>query len=716
MNVSYFPSATTTTPTKEISIDDFLHGVRVGTWETQVLEYRNETDSERRAALKKTLGAVSCSGTFSTRGEQGLIAHSGFICMDVDEKDNVGMDLKEIFSKDPYTYACFCSAGGKGVAVLVRIKTEYHKQSFEWLKRRYEDMYRVHVDSAPQNVSSLRFVSFDEHMYINTKAKVAGVYEEKKPKKIPSLPYVIDNEGIQDVMKQIKDTGTNIAPTYDDYLRLSFAISAGFGEQGREMFHTLCSMDAKYRREDADRKYDMALETPKRNITVGTFYWMVREAGIQLPDTNTRAIQVASIAKKSKRDRAAVEQQLVEMEHIAPTAAKEIVEQVYSREDMNVENTVGDNAKLIESLFAFLQQHYPMKKNTLTQKIEIKGIEATQEMINTIYIQARVFFPTSPITKDLVESIIFSTFVESYNPITAYIEKNRYRSSNGNIQKLCDSINSDTPMKDLFVTKWMISLIAAYEGYPVRSVLALTGGQNTGKSEFFRRLLPQGLKKYYAESKLDAGKDDDILMCQKLIVMDDEMGGKSKQDEKRFKELTSKDIFSLRAPYGKFNEDFKRLCVLCGTSNNADIMSDPTGNTRILPIQVLSIDHDVYNAIDKDELFMEAVRLYESGAEWQLQKEELQQLGELSERFEQVPIERELILKFFAVPTEEQHGEYLSTTEIKDTIERLTQQRLFSIRKLGIELRKIFGEPHNIYSRDSQFSVYKYKVVVVHDY
>ena len=86
---------------------------------------------------------------------------------------------------------------------------------------------------------------------------------------------------------------------------------------------------------------------------------------------------------------------------------------------------------------------------------------------------------------------------------------------------------------------------------------------------------------------MDAGKDDDLLMTQKLIVMNDEMGGKSKQDEKRFKELTSKAIFSLRAPYARNNEDFKRLAVLCGTSNDKEVINDPTGNTRILPVEVL---------------------------------------------------------------------------------------------------------------------------------
>src|SRR5690606_8591490 len=120
--------------------------------------------------------------------------------------------------------------------------------------------------------------------------------------------------------------------------------------------------------------------------------------------------------------------------------------------------------------------------------------------------------------------------------------------------------------------------------------------QGTGKTEFFRRLLPPELRQYYAESKLDAGKDDAILMTQKLIIMDDEMGGKSKKESKHLKELTSKQVFTLREPYGRMNVDLQRLAVLCGTTNDLEILND-LHNRRQIPIEVYGIDHEAYNAI-----------------------------------------------------------------------------------------------------------------------
>src|SRR5690606_15602992 len=138
---------------------------------------------------------------------------------------------------------------------------------------------------------------------------------------------------------------------------------------------------------------------------------------------------------------------------------------------------------------------------------------------------------------------------------------------------------------------------------------------------------------------------------------------------------------------------FKRLAILCGTSNDPEIINDPTGNTRILPIEVIGIDHQKYNSIDKAELFMEAFRAYEVGESWQLDKEDLAQLEIVSSEFESTPYEHQLITRFFKYPENSITGEYLTATDIKNHIETFTKQRILSLKKLGLELRKIFGKP-----------------------
>jgi hypothetical protein len=103
-------------------------------------------------------------------------------------------------------------------------------------------------------------------------------------------------------------------------------------------------------------------------------------------------------------------------------------------------------------------------------------------------------------------------------------------------------------------------------------------------------------------------------MTKKLLIVDDEFGGKSKKDATKLKRLSSQQTFSIRRPYGKVSEDLNRLAVLGGTSNESEVINDHTGNRRIIPVNVVNFDLVKYRSIDKTELFME---LYH---EWQMDR------------------------------------------------------------------------------------------------
>jgi len=220
--------------------------------------------------------------------------------------------------------------------------------------------------------------------------------------------------------------------------------------------------------------------------------------------------------------------------------------------------------------------------------------------------------------------------------------------------------------------------------------------------------MPKELRKYVADSKLDAGKDDDILMTQKLLIIDDEMGGKSKQEIKRLKELTSKEFFTLREPYGHHNVTLRRIAVLCGTSNDNMLINDPTGNRRIIPIHVESINHDTYNSIDKEQLLMEAYQLFANGYRYELNSADIAFLNKNTTEFEQIRLEQELIKRYYKTKEKARMGEsviYLQASEIKAYIEKQSGQKL-SIWKMGQELKilgfekiqkKIEGTPRQVY-------------------
>ena len=712
MNISIFQNAKNTVPIDILTIDDFIAKVKHGVWQNVVEKIRNAKSKEEKTAFKILLPAVTVSGTFHERKESGLIQHSGFVQIDIDHDISKFDDL----CKDQYTYAVFKSAGGNGLVVIVKINKEKHKESIRFLRDYYFNTYKIFIDDAPVNVASLRFVSFDPNAFINEKSKVSKQISEKKVKP-KSLNLVFGNSEVDGLVQEIQRSGISIAPSYEEYRNLAFALADGFGENGRDYFHALCFNDSNYKQRDSDKQFDEALKGRKSGISVGTFYYMVQNAGFQLPKVNQAALNTAVIGKSNNLSVDLIAQNLVNQYNFDLKNAEEFAKKVIEDQNITLASVSGDADKLIETLISWLNKHYEIKLNTITRILEDKGDILTQRKLNSIFLKAKKAFNIPALTYDILERIIFSEEIPEFNPFEEYFKANSYRESNGNLDKLCKTIDSYDEIIEftsIFIKKWFVSLIAATDGYPIRSVLALVGGQNTGKTEWFRRLLPKNLQKYYAESKMDAGKDDDLLMTQKLIVMNDEMGGKSKQDEKRFKELTSKAIFSLRAPYGRNNEDFKRLAVLCGTSNDKEVINDPTGNTRMLPVEVFSINHDLYNSIDKDELFMEAKRLYDKGFDYKLSKKELEFLDKFGGLFQAINQEYEAINKFFMQPVKDPKGnyigfvEFMTATDIKDVIEQHSKIQIRNMKKFGIELKKFFGDSRGIKRNGS--TVYCYDV------
>jgi len=708
MNISYFRGIRDTQCKSIITIDDFIEGIRSGRWKAEVEAIQSCQDPNERKKLKKeTASAVTVSGTFIHRKEDNLQKHSGFICIDFDDFD---FSKYNDIIQDKYTYACFRSVSGLGLAVIVKISPAKHKESFDFLQGYYFNTYGTVIDPLPRNVASLRFVSYDTQIFVNKKSKTSLLMNETKRKVSNSIPVVYGDSEVGRMVQEAVTMGVNIAPDYKTYRDLAFAIANGFGEGGRQWFHALCRSDAKYNSQQADNQFDHAIKGKKRGVTVGTFYWMLKQAGVKLPSADVSAQNAVMVAKKENRSKDATVKQLMVINGIEKERAELIVEQVFERDDIDLRTMSKDPEKLVESLVFYIHSSWDIKKNVITGKYEdSRGVEITEEKFNSIFLRCRSAFGSNSVTWELVNTIIRSEETPEYNPIKEYIENNYYRNTRGNIDALCDSIVTDTPHYRLLMRKWLLCIAGAIDGKPVRSVMALVGGQNTGKTEFFRRLLPKLLKKYYAESKLDAGKDDDLLMCQKLIVMDDEMGGKSKQDEKRFKELTSKQVFSIRAPYARANQDFKRLAVLCGTSNDRDVINDPTGNTRIFPINIIKINHSKYNAIDKDELFMEIIKAYESGENYELTPEELEELSLVSEKHISETLEQGSIDMFFRSPKEmpEMKTVLMSPTDIKCYIELKSTIKINNQKRFAQYLTKTFGESKSVRLNGKVMRVYE---------
>ena len=694
-------------PFTNIEFDDYLDKIKDGEFQDEVLQYR--TGKIEKAKLR----GVTASGTFTYRASKNLIEHSGFICIDIDSKDQLKFNkeaIKNELQSDSYIYAMHDSLGGEGLAVYVKIVADKHLESFLSLEKYFLDIYKVAIDKSCKNVDRDRFVSYDPFLFVNKRAKVWKQY--LKPKQIePKQTYVFTDNDLDFVFQQISDKGIDLTNSYDDWFKIGAGIQNKYnGQKGRDLFHLVSQNSPKYDQKTVDDLYDILEKRSAEKIaTIGTFLWLCKNAGIDIKTKRTETIERIAKARRKTvgtnggaKDDAQAKQDAIkyldEVEKITGDDVDFAIEQVFKLPQSELNQKSSD---ILADLKAFLKT-FDLRFNAITRNYELNGVPMIDRDYNSIYIKA-IEQVDDKITKDKLFSLIDSENTIEYNPFNEFFEKYKNLKPIGNFEKLCDCFdykqityaNGTREQIDgyleIFLKKWMLGIISSMHGTYSLLILVLTGGQGNNKTNFFRTLLPDDLMTYYAESKLDEGKDSEILMTKKLLIMDDEFGGKSKQDAKRLKELSSKQFFNLRRPFGRTSEDLRRLAVLCGTSNDDEVINDPTGNRRIIPINVINVDIEKMNDINKVDLFMELYNEWRvCGNAWMLTKDEITILNNSTMMNEQPSSEEELILKYFA-PAISLGGNTteLTNTEIKAYIEEKTPTIRLNPYKLGLTLKKL---------------------------
>jgi predicted P-loop ATPase len=580
------------------------------------------------------------------------------------------------------------------LAALVKIEPERHLDAFNGLKQYYFRNYGQLIDQSCKNVSRLRFLSYDPLLFTNEQSKTFKEYPKKeaKPKQVHT---VLTGNEFDELIDRICKGGYDLTEgAYKIYLDIGFALASEFGERGREYFHAVAGQNSKYDHIKADKQFTYCLrDTGQIKIGIATFYYYAKQSGVELK--SQQAVKLENIAKMAKKQGRAQES-VVEIARLSGMDVEKATETAAAVFEANVSlQLTGQTPVALCQLY--LSNNHQLHYNTITADIEDRSVlfnskpKILDDMaLNTMYLRFSEL-TDNKISFEFFCRVIYSEMTRYYNPFEDFLKANEsVQRSQQIIDELAACIETTTPHVAKYLTHWGVGMIASVYGHTSPLVLVLAGErQNTGKTEFFRRLLPKPLANYYAESKLDGGKDDDILLTKKLIIMDDEFGGKSKFEAKRFKELTSKASFSIRLPYGRTHRDLKRLAVLAGTTNDLGLISDPTGNRRILPINVLGIDHPAYNAIDKTALFMAFYDLYQAGFNWHLSSEDILQLNENSSEFNAINFEAELINQYFRVPQNGDYSDYLTNTELKIYLEVNSQQRIFDTRKLGMEMKNL---------------------------
>jgi predicted P-loop ATPase len=698
-SISIYKNAKTIESSEVINLSIFLDAIQSGKWQDQVLKIRTISDKELRRAAKVQLPNVTISGIFPRRADADIKLHSGFIAIDIDDLGIEVESTRELLKQDPYIYSAFTSVSGTGLCLLIKIDSERHRDAFDGIADYLIKKYQIIVDPTGINPSRARFISYDPYLFLNDGSMTFKKYLPKPKKKKINTTIFVKTE-FDEIVNKMVAASVSCVEDYRDWRDIAFGLADQFGEGGRGYFHSLSSCSAKYESTMCDKQYTHALIRNGKNgskITIATIYWYAKQSGINVSSERTQKIASAtSTMKKAGLDALSISKNLEKFEGI--TGVDEIIKQAFENDIQN-ENSLVDNVRM------WLRHNFDLKRNLITRKIEDGGRALEEIDFNTMYLDALVMF--DKLSFEIFMKVIFSKNTIQYNPIQEFIKSIEYNGLDS-IGQLATCINSETGTAEWrsdMLKKWLVGIVSSAFGITNELNFILVGGKNTGKTRFFTGLLPQEIEKYFGRSQLNRGTDDKILMCEKLIILNDEYGGKNKFDERIEKGLMAAPGFSLRVPYGKGNEDVVRIASLCGTCNEIDVLDDATGNRRIIVMESAGkFDYKKYNSIDKYQIIAQAYNLFLAGERPELTDEQINMMESNTDgQYSKIVMEAELIQQYFLPPEETNPWDFMTTTQVKVHLETFTKS-ILNINKVGAQLKKLG------YTRRKEKGVYGFDI------
>ncbi len=368
----------------------------------------------------------------------------------------------------------------------------------------------------------------------------------------------------------------------------------------------------------------------------------------------------------------------------------------------------------VEEIKSFLDGHVRLRMNEITSRVEYFEDELWQPIndrkVNSLWAEMSQI---TRVNKQDLYSIIESDYIPLFHPFKEYLgnlpsaELKRNINGKGSIDeppskfRLSSADKERDYIRELaqtirvkggeqeqmlwyrYLKKWLVGMVASWLSDDVVNnvILVLIGEQGAYKTTWFNYLLPTPLKQYfYTKANANRMSKDDILtLAQYALVCCEELDTMRPAELNQLKAAVTMPSIDERAAYAHYHEHRKHIASFCGTGNNTQFLSDPTGNRRWLPFEVESIVSPRDHPFHYEGIYSQALALYKSGFQYWFTKEEIQELNCHNKQFETPRLEHELVDLYFRKPTDSELGEFMSVARALQLISNGISQKLSAV-------------------------------------
>ena len=678
-------------------------------------------------ALKEASPLFGVAAIFSGGKKAGDITSlTGLSLVDIDHVAAKGgvESLKMKVEKEPHTLLCYKTISGDGLRILFRYELDmsyslaqqkqFYPKAFAVGNAYYARLLGIETDEKCKNIGRLSGLAYDPDVYLNleavpfTTAEMEATWQERVSRQRNDKKRQRERARLktcyeQTIGPEVEAEGAVYAPgSHNDYvMRVGYKLNQfGFDEELAMAWaaETFADYDKAaevihccYQRteEHGTRSHSHLFREGREVRNEGSFASVqdIREflsAHIQL---RHNVITGRVEAKKMNFWSSECHESSLSNGRVV-TKVNEVKIEKWNIEKWNIENnkSLGDEwqpitDRVVNSLWAEM---------SATQRVNVLDIYR----------------------------VIESDFVPEFHPFKEYLERvKNERIKNKKLDNVeltigggsaiaalarTVTVKGDGEQQQLFeeyLRKWLVGMVAGWIGDDEVNhvILVLIGEQGSYKTTWFQYLLPPELRRYFY-TKTNAsrmGRDDLLTLAQYGLVCCEELDTMRPAELNQLKAAVTMPSIDERAAYAHFHEHRKHIASFCGTGNNTQFLSDPTGNRRWLPFEVESIRSPRKQPFDYDAIYGEAYSLYLSGFNYWFSREEIVRLSEHNHQFETPRLELELVQEYFRIPTEGESGEFLSVAMALQIVSANISQKLSPVhmgrafRELGFEQKVI---------------------------
>ena len=584
-----------------------------------------------------------------SKGEWKMMGYNGLVVLEVNDLPTYekAVEIRELAKKLPETMMCFLGGSGRSVKIVCRGELydgglpkemsdicQFHLNIYNTARRAYQNQFGFDIQFMEPRLDRTVYMSADPEMCYNPDARLFYADTDRHDE---SQPVEISRE--EDRLMP----GRTVTRTY--HLNWTFIVETVMGHY--------------FYLPDEDKEATLLMQIASMCLDQG------------IPKAHAQGLTM--LHPVLNRDKLLVEKIFQTVYSVAEQ------EEYRKKHKIRPLKSVPEDTIQAMKTEIFLESNFELRKNLLTGVAEYREKFSddqrfkplTEEVRNDMTLRATELGLKSW-DRD-VNRFIDSTRIEQYDPINAWLDKLPKWDGHDYISELADRVPTTQPQWPKYLKFWLTGMVAQWrESDKQLTGNALTplliGRQGCGKTRFCKIILPPELRDYYND-KLNFKNEFDlnIALTSFALINIDEFDKTTNSQQIVLKYLLSSSDVKFRPPYGKTIRFYRRYTSFIGTTNQLKPLVDPTGSRRFVCVGVngnINFEDNLYH----EQLFAQALHLFNSGERFWLNDEEIATLIEENEPYQHLNDLVEMIGETFRRPAESEKGKWWSLSDISQLL------------------------------------------------